>query len=658
MKKKAYLRGLSAAALLAALAFCMAVFTGCGRDDSEQQHFYMMEVQTQEYPRIEDRKFWNNAGQQFYKDEAVRFWSESETADGRIIVNIYLSHDDGSSELLLKGMPENYRGGRWWLDQSGSLYYLQSKEELEKLDEDGSILFRQHIPIWDICQMPDSRIMMLLSYDNNTLKIAELDPQTGSIAEKDIELKGTWNDCIGSDAEGLVLLNEEGFWRVDLKEGSLTPLMNFSLLSYQLEETVYDFRLPEEGRAELLKQDISENLQMVDISKTRKLVVFRDSYLDSSMKTLAYQFNHSNEEYYVVLEECGENTSIQDFRSQTGIALAVGKGADIIVSDAMPDVMGYIQNGALEDLTPYIEESGIGEEDYFPATFSHWAYEGKIYGVDLSIQPDAIWIDEEILGGRDIPDIETLVSAMLDYKGEKKWYWPSDWILKYLLQGSEDMWGLIDWKEGECSFTGDLFAKMLKAAKMHGGSFAEENISAGWAASGFGFFDSSERMADEGRVYAGFLFDDGTHALANAYSTLAVSSRSQNKKGAWEFISFLLDKEIQLEGLDIYSYWYMVEGSSFPVSREAFNELGVFLERMTAADHHYDDEVKQDIIDPKRHEEVRAVLEDARFAPIRTAPILDIILDEADWYFDNAKSLEEVCAIIQNRVKLYLQERT
>lgn len=140
--------------------------------------------------------------------------------------------------------------------------------------------------------------------------------------------------------------------------------------------------------------------------------------------------------------------------------------------------------------------------------------------------------------------------------------------------------------------------------------------------------------------------------------TLAVSSRSQNKKGAWAFISYFLDKEIQLECLDIYSYWYMVEGSSFPVSREAFNELGVFLERMTAADHHYDDEVKQDIIDPKRHEEVQAVLEDARFAPIRTTPILDIILDEAGWYFDNAKSLEEVCAIIQNRVKLYLQERT
>lgn len=131
MNKKAYSGKPSAVLLLAAFALCMAVPAGCGREDSEQENFYMMEVQVEEYPRIEGRKFWNDAGRQFYKDEAVQFWSESEAADGGTTVNIYLSHEDGSSEPLLEGMPKDYRRGRWRLDQSGSLYYLRSREEME-----------------------------------------------------------------------------------------------------------------------------------------------------------------------------------------------------------------------------------------------------------------------------------------------------------------------------------------------------------------------------------------------------------------------------------------------------------------------------------------------------------------------------------------------
>lgn len=654
MKKKAYPGKLSAAALLAVFALCLAVAAGCGSGDPEQGHYYMMDVQAQEYTLPKARKTgWFAIGKQFYKDELVQFWSESESKAGEMTVNIYLSHENGSSELLLKDMPKDYRRGSYWLDQSGNLYFRIS-EELVKFDKKGNVLFRKNVRVTDLCQMPDGRVMLLLPGENNRgSKLAELDAETGDITEKDIALE-SFIDCMSADGDGLVLLDRQGVWHLDLNDGSQTCLMNFAALSYKMDGAVYAFRLPEKGRAELLKGNAVESLRMVDVSEIRKVVVFRDWNIDYTVKDQVYNFNHSNEEYYVVCEECDENTHIYDFRRQTGIELAAGKGADIIVSDAMSSEMDYIQNGMLEDLTPYIENSGIRKEDYFPAAFSHWAYDGKIYGVDLSINPASIWIDEELLGGREVPDVETLVEAMLDYKGGKKWYWPSDWILRYLLRGSEDMWGLIDRETGNCDFTGKLFSDMLKAAKMHGGSY-EENASAGWAQTGFGFFDSSEKLAKEGRVKVGFLFDDGAHALANEYRTMAISSSSQNKEGAWAFIRYLLDKDIQKTGLDFYD---LVYGGSFPVSREVFNEeLGSFLERKAASNRNFDASVKQDILDPKRYEEVRAVLEDARFAPINNGAILSIILEEADWYFSGTKSAEEVCGIIQNRVKVYLEEQ-
>ena len=53
----------------------------------------------------------------------------------------------------------------------------------------------------------------------------------------------------------------------------------------------------------------------------------------------------------------------------------------------------------------------------------------------------------------------------------------------------------------------------------------------------------------------------------------------------------------------------------------------------------------------------KKMLEEARYLPLRSAPILDIICEEAEDYFNGDKSAEEVIKVIENRVKLYVNER-
>ena len=55
-------------------------------------------------------------------------------------------------------------------------------------------------------------------------------------------------------------------------------------------------------------------------------------------------------------------------------------------------------------------------------------------------------------------------------------------------------------------------------------------------------------------------------------------------------------------------------------------------------------------------DELRAQLEDTRALPYRIEPLLEIILEEADHYFNNAKTIEEILPVIENRVQLYLDE--
>ena len=58
----------------------------------------------------------------------------------------------------------------------------------------------------------------------------------------------------------------------------------------------------------------------------------------------------------------------------------------------------------------------------------------------------------------------------------------------------------------------------------------------------------------------------------------------------------------------------------------------------------------------RRIDELTEILEEARFLPVRTIPILEIIRDEAQDYFDGIKTIDEVSVLINNRVQLYLDE--
>ena len=54
--------------------------------------------------------------------------------------------------------------------------------------------------------------------------------------------------------------------------------------------------------------------------------------------------------------------------------------------------------------------------------------------------------------------------------------------------------------------------------------------------------------------------------------------------------------------------------------------------------------------------EIKEALEDARYVPVRTQPILDIIYEEAAGFFAGAKSIDDTIKVINNRVQVYLDE--
>ena len=144
---------------------------------------------------------------------------------------------------------------------------------------------------------------------------------------------------------------------------------------------------------------------------------------------------------------------------------------------------------------------------------------------------------------------------------------------------------------------------------------------------------------------------------------IAISSGSDVKEGAWEFLCFLLGDEAQ----ENYSYNGSVKKSVFDgyadkllEKIEGDNIATPMVQDRTTGEWSFAriyEEKDMEFIKTEKIPYYKKMLEEARYLPLRSAPILDIICEEAEDYFNGDKSAEEVIKVIENRVKLYVNER-
>ncbi len=302
------------------------------------------------------------------------------------------------------------------------------------------------------------------------------------------------------------------------------------------------------------------------------------------------------------------------------------------------------------------------EEDYFPLAFSMWRQGEQIYSVTPKMEIYCEEMKQEILGSGAPPDIEELADALLALE-ESAFYrkgLTSGELLNTFLQGSESLWGMVNWdneedSSGSCDFNTPLFAKLLEASRRYGYDdrrALQKEITHRINMTAFFHFSIPAEQKKEELVSVGTLFDDGCHVVSYPQYTMAVNANSENKEGAWEFIAFLLGEETQ----------YKEEAHLPPVHRQSFDKwLEWELRLLTKKGRKKGKEVipvyyGENTSMEKRNAYKKAI-EDARPLPIRTAPILTIIQEEAEDYFNGSKSAEEVSRIINNRVQLYLDER-
>ena len=362
------------------------------------------------------------------------------------------------------------------------------------------------------------------------------------------------------------------------------------------------------------------------------------------LEEIAVQFNKENEKYRVELRTCRYGEELGTMRDRLSVEVGAGGGPDIMTSDVFPVTQEIMDSGVLVNLTPYLEKSGVTPETFFPA-YAAAVSGDRIYGIKPTFSVSGYSVDAEILGDREPPkDVEALADLLLEYPGHGSFLgnmMEGRYILAYFLEGSEDLWGMIDWEEKICDFTGPLFSKLLQVSKR-----LREDGKKGYGPVVHKYLLGMQRPPSyslslfcPGSVPIGFFFDDGPHYQYNEGAILMINANTEHLEGAYAFVSYVLSKG----GQDFYAE---------PMQKELWDTAWQYLSEMSQ----YNPRISAPLNEETRQETMEAY-EDARFVPRRAEAILKIVYEEAEGYIEGNRSIEEVIDLIQNRVQLYLDEQ-
>lgn len=633
------------------------LLTGCGGKGTEPggagtEELYDLEL-TEKTTELTLQEGEISLGAQYYNGESLWFLGDEKG-------QVFCCHgESGERELFLAEIPSYYKCN---LYRDEEHVYAFNGNALAVLDLDGGVLctLRAEGRIQGVSISKEGSIVVAsedTARQGTMLQILDLPAGT---------LSGGYalSDCTGiaqGAGTGIMVMDSVGVYDLDMESGEKTWHIRWSGTSYTPGMNMDSryrlaFMLDGEGRLEQLQRD-EESFYVVSLRKLsieeigKAPLVFRVLYAGSGLKQAAAAFNRENREYHVFLQDQGEEYG-WDYEARTDMEIATGRGPDLFDDSVVSDMHMLAEKGALENLEGYLAQWGMDRADYYPGAFQDLGRGDGIYGAGYEMRVHGMYIREAFLGAQAPLTPDSLLDNMEGYGGQAIFnaayaYTPGR-LLEYFLLMSEDLYGMVDWEQKTCDFSGELWEKMLRVAKRYGVTdrnrgcekIAEpvliDNLSL-WAM-------INKNAVAAGMVLAGYPSENGmVHILQT--QVIAVNAASENKEGALQFIEFLLREENQV----------LVEQENWlPVHRGALEQV---MELQRQEPYALDPDTRESLY-PSEEQTERFLyyLNGAKPGPYRTDKVVDIIVEEAESYFAGDKSIEEISGIIENRVRLYLAE--
>ena len=384
---------------------------------------------------------------------------------------------------------------------------------------------------------------------------------------------------------------------------------------------------------------------------------------DSVIKSAVVEYNilHTDVEleirdYSALVNNPG---NIDEYTERLNQDIINGDGPDILVLDSIFTVGTYASNGYLTDLQPLMDaDDSLNLEDYFTNIWDSGKLNGKQYALALYF------------------NLETLVGNQSILGAESGWT-PSECLevashsdVPIYLNTAMDTWkrvllsaGLSDYIDGNtCSFDSGEFAALLTLL-MGSGSAAEVSdaasnfpLQSGMTLTQCSMLETdnllfSDALYGENWVFKGYPSPKRSAAIIEIWTAYGISETCENKVQAWEFVRSQLDGEhFAFNSVKRESIESKLEQAALPaddpdslVAHCGYNVDGVDLTGKPITQDQADAYIR--------------MIENASCAMV-DPNIEAIVREETDAFFAGDKTAEETAAIIQNRVSIYLGEKS
>ncbi len=609
----------------------------------------------------------------------VSFFLYKVDADGAPLLTVALAEYIKDQEVLVQDIA---------VDGEGRIVLACPDQNILVLDPDGSLLFETRAAgmILDLCS---SGGRVFLGYDDlGQTVIREIDMSAQKLAGK-WELSICGRLCMSGSPDGdLLLADEEGVYRYGTEKGEL--VQKFAWQSYDFYGINSGHLLPYgENGVLAVNRDWSYFPVKVEAVAFREAAAGEVPAQEKIILTISmtprppnglYEaiaaFNLANPEYKI---EAVSTTDYMEEYINTSAEIIAGQGPDIVMMPAHNiDQLSY--RGALVDLYPYLHAEytagTINPEDLQENVIAAFEQDGQLYGLPVQYEVETIVIKSSLAGKREHWNLEEFTAFTGDFPDELDIFnnESKSSVLRLLKRGYYGR--LVNLEEPEAPLDRELLVQMLEYANRYENDSSylfdsnvakkiyedklvllEADIYSSVA------YAACSSLLGEPVTLIGYPTDGQSGNLARSYDSLGISQNCQHKDIAWSFISSLLSKEFQADMIDPEMY------TKIPIRKDALErDYQHDLDELGYRDHsgfsyyifsnpgfsygdwewYFTEEDQQPLLDVLDHI-------DGAWRP--ELAIDAIIEEEAAYYFNGDKPLEEVVDVIEDRIKTYVYEK-
>lgn len=390
-------------------------------------------------------------------------------------------------------------------------------------------------------------------------------------------------------------------------------------------------------------------------------------WLDSDIEAMAIEFNKKHEEYHISFTQYYDDSlDWDDMLDAFTTAIANDPDIDIVLFYDYGQVANFASKGLLMDLYEFIDnDSELSRDDFLSNILTACEFDSALLTLPTSFSLSTVVGKTEDVGtepGWTIDDMKALLASKPE--GTELFYGMTrEQALQICLNlGYREF---IDAANATCSFDSQEFIDVLEFANMFPEEFTyEEDVeetdllnSGQVLLSQFWLSDLEEiqlyTVVFGGELtYIGYPTSEGSGALLSLNNLYGITNNCENPEAAWEFVrEFYLPED---EDDDSYSYGFSVRKDEFD------KDCAAMMEESEYGSYSWGWGSYEVQIQPATQEQVDQLKElvngTTAVSGAFSDDMMNLILEEAAYYFSGEQTAADVAAKIQSRMEIYLSE--